>query len=108
MKKELPRLSSLLHQILREIGESHVTFAQERVVEGQCGTHVLGFVTHGGNVLEIVAQQRFVVGVGTILDDFPCSAHRTFASEVGYSLLGGDDVYIVLGGVDVTTHGYDA
>ena len=99
---------TLLHQILREVGESHIAFAEEGIVESQRGTHVLRFVTHRCDMREIVAQQGFVVGVGAVLDDFPCAANGAFASEVGDSLLGGDNVNIVLGGVDVATHGYDA
>ena len=101
-------LCYILHQILREVGESHIAFAEEGVVESQRGTHVLRLVSHRCDMREIVAKQRFVVGVGAVLNNFPSAANRAFASEVGDSLFGSDNVNIVLSGVDVATHGYDA
>ena len=94
-------------QIFAEISKSHVALLQEGVVESERGAHALGLVSHGRNVLQVIAQQRSVVGMGAMLDDFMSPAHGSFAAKVGHALLGDDDVHVVLRAVYMATHRYD-
>ena len=64
-------------------------------------------MTHRSYVVEIIAQQRLVVRVSTILYYLMRTTYRTLAAEVGKALLGNDDVYIMFGGVYVAAHRND-
>ena len=64
-------------------------------------------MTHRSYVVEIIAQQRLVVRVSTILYYFMRTTYRTLAAEVGKALLGNDDVYIMFGRVYVAAHRND-
>ena len=46
--------------------------------------------------LEVIPQQLLVVRMCTILDDALCTLDGTFATQVGNTLLGDDDVHVVL------------
>ena len=83
-------------QILREVRQTHVTLAQIGVVEGQCRPHVLRFVSHGSDVLQVVPEQLLVVGMRTMLNHLQGTAVWTLASQVGNALFGGDDIDVVL------------
>lgn len=96
----------ILFNVFTEVGQPHITLAQERVVEGQRGAHMLWLMTARSN-LQIVAQQRTVVRMGAVFDDFVGAMERTLASEVGHSLLCYDDIYIMFGTVHMTTHRHD-
>lgn len=76
-----------LLEILSEIGEAHVALAEERIVESQCGAHGLRLVTLRCHMLQVVAQQRTVVGMGTVLNNLMGAVHRSLAPEVGNALL---------------------
>ena len=47
----------ILFNVFTEVGQPHITLAQERVVEGQCGAHMLRFVTARSN-LQIVYRHK--------------------------------------------------
>ena len=96
----------ILFNVFTEVGQPHITLAQERIVEGQCGAHMLRFVTARSN-LQIVAQQRTVVRMGAVFDDFVCAMERTLAPEVGHSLFGYDYIHVVFGRVHMTAHRHD-
>ena len=81
--------------ILAEVGEAHVTLAEERVMEGECGTHVLRLMANRGDVLQIVAQHRTVVGMCAVFDNLLSTAHRAFPAQVGNALFRSDDIYVM-------------
>ena len=54
------------------------------------------------------AAPPVVVGVRAVVDDLLGTASRRQAAQVGDALLGDDDMYVVLGVVDVAGHRYDA
>lgn len=45
--------------------------------------------------LQIVAQDRTVVGMHTVLDDGACPLHGCLVAQVGYTLLRHDDAHTV-------------
>jgi ABC-type uncharacterized transport system YnjBCD ATPase subunit len=62
----------------------------------------------GGREVEVVLQRRLVVGVRAVIDDLLGAALRRQAAQVGYALLGDDDLQVVLGVIDVADHRHDA
>ena len=87
-------LSSLFN-ILREVGQLHVTLASQRVVHSEGSGQVVTGLAHLGN-LQVVPQQLLVVGVCTVLYDTLSTLCRRLATQVGNTLLGNDDVDVVL------------
>lgn len=61
----------------------------------------LGFV-------EVILKYGHVVWVSTFLDDDTSSLARRQATNIGETLLGDDNIEIMLGLVDMSTHGNNA
>lgn len=59
-------------------------------------------------LLVVVGEDRLVLGVSALVDDNAGALTGGQAANVGETLLGDDDVEIVLGLVDVGAHGDDA
>ena len=64
-------------------------------MHGEGGREVVTGLSHLGN-LEVVPQKLLVVGVCTVLDDALSTLDGALATKVGDTLLGNDDVDIVL------------
>ena len=82
-------------KIFAKVAQAHVALVEEGVVEGEGSTHRLWLMALW-RYAQILAQQRLVVGVGTVFNDLLCATHRSFAAQVGHALLCDDDVDIVL------------
>lgn len=80
---------------LDKFGVAHVACFDECFVEGECVAERMGSMGVG-TAGEIVTQQRTIVGVGAMLYDFMCALYRRLTTQVGYALIGDDDVYRVL------------
>ena len=93
----------LLFQIFSEISQSHISLLQEGIVHGEGSTHALWLVALLGK-LQILTKHRAVIWMGTVLDNLLGTAQWTLATKIGYSLLGNDNIHIVLGTVHVTAH----
>ena len=93
----------LLFQIFSEISQSHISLLQEGIVHGESSTHALWLVALLGK-LQVFAEHRAVIRMGTVFDNLFGTAQWAFATEIGYSLFGNDDIHIVLGTVHVTAH----
>ena len=68
----------------------------------------MGCVLPRGNFqrgVVVIPEQGFVVRVGAVFDEQFGSLARDLPAEVGYALLGYDDLYVVLGLVHVRDHG---
>ena len=57
---------------------------------------------------EIIPEKLFIVGMCTVFDDGLCTFLRALATQVGYTLLGDDDVHRVFAVVEVGHHRYDS
>ena len=75
-------------------------------MEGEGCREVVACLSHFGN-LQIVPQQLTIVGMSAVFDDTLCTLDWALATKVGHSLLGDDDVDIVLGVVVVAYHRHD-
>lgn len=82
----------------------HVALAHQSVVHGEGSCQAVACLSHLGN-LQIVAQQRTVVRMSTVLYDEVCTLYWALASQVGHTLLCNDDVYIVLRVILMAYHG---
>jgi len=85
----------------------HVAAAQVAAMPAQRFRRQVGRVLSVRESLgsvEVVEQQRLVVGAGAFFDDQVGALARREAAEVGEALLGDDDLYVVLGVVDVRDH----
>ena len=77
---------------------------------GQLGMHSQGFANSVGSLrlavgqFQVIPQQLLVVGVSAVFDDGLGTLLRTLAAEVGYALLGDDDIDVVLCMVVVRNH----
>ena len=58
--------------------------------------------------VEIVVQLVAVIGVRAVVDDEACALAGRFAAQVGHTLLGNDEHYIVFGVVVVRYHRHNA
>ena len=85
----------LLLDVLCKVRQLHVTLAGQRVVHGEGCRQVMTGLSHLGN-LQVVPQELLVVGVCTVLDDALSTLDGTLAAQVGNTLLGHDDVHVVL------------
>ena len=72
-------------------------------MHGEGGTHALWLVALLGK-LQVFAEHRAVIRMGTVFDNLFGTAQWAFATEIGNSLFGNDDIHIVLGTVHVTAH----
>ena len=95
-----------LFHVLSIIREMHVTLTDESVMERECCRQVVMCLTALCN-LELIPQELLVIGMSAVLDDALCTLHRTLATKVGNTLLGDDDIDIVLGVVVMTYHRHD-
>jgi hypothetical protein len=59
-------------------------------------------------LVEVVFQNRHIVGVRTLLDNNPRTLSRAQTTHVRKTLLGNNDVEVVFGLVHVRAHGHDA
>ena len=100
------RIQVLVFQILSKVGQPHIALAHECVVKGEGATHGLWLVA-ATRYFKIVAQQRTVVGMGAVLNDFLGTAQCSLASEIGHTLFGDNDVHVVLGGDHMAAHGHN-
>ena len=96
----------LLH-ILGEVGEVHIALAGQRVVHSESCRQVVVRMTAHGN-LQVVVEQRTVVGMCAVVDDQTGALHRALAAEVGDTLLCDDDVDVVLRVILMAHEGNDA
>ena len=85
----------LSFDIFREISQTHIAFAADRIVHGEGCRQVMVSLSALG-YFQVVPKQLLVVGMYAILDDALCSLHRALAAQICHTLLGGDDVDIVL------------
>lgn len=85
----------LVFDVFGEVGESHVAFAAQCVVHGECSWQAVTCMSSGAE-FEIVPKELLVVGMHAFLDDELCPLHGPFGAQVGHSLLSDDDVDIVL------------
>ena len=88
-------LRGLILYILCKVCETHIALATECVVECECTRQVVMSMTACCE-LEIVAEKWLIVWMCTVLDDEISTLQRTLATEIGYTLLCHDNVYIVL------------
>ena len=74
----------------------------------ECESHfvVLHNVTHLAS-LEVLTQQWAINGVSSLLDDLLGALHWILETQIGYALIGNNDVDTVHCVVDVSTHGHD-
>lgn len=92
-----------LSAILAEVGVAHVAGFVECVVEGKrCGERMrcLTPLAH----LEVVEQQRTIVGVSAVVDDLVGALYGIEVTQVGDALVGDNDVNRVLGVVGMGHH----
>ena len=75
-------------------------------MESECHLVVLHHVTHLAS-LEVLAQQWAINGMSGVFYNFLGALHWILETQVGYALIGNDDVDAVHGVVDVSTHGHD-
>lgn len=102
----LMRIVCLL-DVFSEIGEAHVALAEEGVVHGEGGTEaVVGVTAELLGILEVVAEQRLIVGMCD-LDELLGFLHGALAAQVGNTVLCDDCIDEVAGVVDMTGEGYD-
>jgi len=59
-------------------------------------------------LIEVIRQYRFVIRMRALLDDDPRSLSRTQTTNVRETLFCDNNIKIMLGLVNVCTHGYDA
>lgn len=86
-----------------EFGQAHIPLFKVG------GVHLEGFAQAvrrmaGGREGQVLAQQRAIVGVGTVLDDELRAFTRAFSPQVGHSLFGHNDGDIVLCVIGVAHH----
>ena len=86
--------SFLLH-ILGEVGQVHIALATESVVHSEGSRETMVCLT-AGSYLQIVAEHRTIVRMCTVLDDEVSALHWALATKVGDTLLGNDNVHVVL------------
>ena len=84
----------------------HVAGFVESVVKCESALEVYRSLS-GYTALEVFEQQRTVVGVSAVVDDFVSTLHWVFHAEVGNTLVGDDNVDRVLAVVGVSDHGHD-
>ena len=96
----------LLFDVFCEVCQLHVALARQRVVHGEGGRQVVTRLSHLRD-LQVVPQQLLVVGMSTVLDDALGTLCRRLATQVGNTLLGDDDVDIVLGRVLMADERYN-
>lgn len=103
MLQDLPGLD-LLHAALLRQGLVEVETVEEQVrlvAHALLEALALGLLVVGG-------EDGLVDGVGALVDDDAGALARAEAADIGETLLGDDDVEVVLGLVDVGAHGDDA
>ena len=59
-------------------------------------------------LVEVVFENWYVVGVGALLDDDAGTLLGREATDIGETLLGDDDVEVMLGLIDMSAHGNNA
>ena len=75
-------------------------------MHGEGGTHALWLVSLLGK-LQILTEHRAIIRMRTVFDNLLGTAQRTLATKIGYSLLGNDDIHIVLSAIHMTAHRND-
>lgn len=100
------RFLFLLSQVVLPLGITHVSRLEELLVhregEGQVMLRLPVLC-----MLEIIAQHLAVLGCDTVIDDLFGTLTGTLTTQVGYSLLGHDDLDRVLAMIEVGHHRYD-
>ena len=92
-----------LSAILAEVGVAHVAGFVECVVEGKrCGER-MGCLTALAH-LEVVEQQRTIVGVSAVVDDLVGALYGIEVTQIGDALGSDNDVDRVLGVVGMGHH----
>ena len=98
----------VLFNVFCQVGETHVSFADECVVHGECGREfVLCLSAAFFCVSHVVLQHGSVIGV-CHFDEFGCLLHVALVTEVCYAVFGDNCVDVVVCMVDVADEGYDA
>ena len=85
----------------------HIALAGQRVVHSESCRQVVVRMTAHGN-LQVVVEQRTVVGMCAVVDNQTGALHRALAAEVGDTLLRDDDVDVVLRVILMAHEGNDA
>ena len=95
-----------LSNIILPLGVTHVAGLHELLVHCEGAREVmLGLAVLGD--LEVVAEHLAILGSHTVIDDLLGTLTRTLATQIGYTLLGDDDLHRVLGVIEVRYHRYD-
>ena len=84
----------------------HVAGFVEGVVECERTLEVDGSLP-GDTALEVFKQQGTLVGTCADVDDFVSALYGVFHAQIGYTLVGDDDIDRVLAMVGVCDHGHD-
>ena len=75
-------------------------------MHGEGGTHALWLVSLLGK-LQIFTEHRAIIRVRTVFNNLLGTAQRTLATKIGNSLLGNDDIHIVLSAIYMAAHRND-
>ena len=86
---------TVLLGVLSEVCQLHVTLASQRVVHSEGSSQVMTGLTHLRD-LQVIPKQLLLVRMSTVLDDALSTLCRTLATQVGHTLLGHDDIHVVL------------
>ena len=78
-----------------ELCQVHVALLSQGLVEGKSFVQGVTGLTLLGN-LEVVPHELLVVGVHAVLDDALCALCGRFATKIGNTLLGDENLYAVL------------
>ena len=98
----------ILFQIFSPVGQAHIALAQEGVMHGKgCRESMMSVTTERFCILQVVTQQRPVVGV-CHLDQLLGPLHVALVTQVGHTILGDDSIDEVIGVIDMTGKGNDA
>ena len=89
-----------------EVHLVHVALLDESVVECVGGSEVVPRLTLLRD-LEVVPEELLVVRMCAVFDDGMSTFDRALTTQVGYTLFGNDDVYIMFCVVNVTAEWYD-
>lgn len=92
----------------------HAALLLQRLVQVEAVEQQVRLVTHtlaqtvALGLLEVVGEDGLVLGVGALLDDDTGALAGAQTADVGKTLLGDDNVKVMLGLVDVGAHWDDA
>lgn len=78
----------------------HVALTLQSVVHSECSREIVVSLSATSN-LQVFAEQRAVVRMSTVLDDFVSALHRRLSTKVSHTLLCHDDIDIMLRVVEV-------